>query len=151
MKKFIPFIREGLVLLFVFLVFLSAILCASSIIVAENLLFWSAISCLFFALFYCISPLKQMLLLFVDLVFNQRRVIKGIITDIVPMKASCFSEKWKKYRIRSTDTTYCLLIEVKDEKIPLLARDNALLVKNEKLNIQYGRFSHVVLNVRTLK
>jgi len=151
MKKFIPFIREGLVLLFILSIFVSFILCSGSIIITSNyLMVWSAISCLLIIVFYCILPLKRLFLTLIDLIFKQRKEVKGIITDIIPLQASCFSEKWQKHRIRSTDIEYHIFVEVKNEKILLITRDNDFLIKNEKLNIQYARFSHIVLDVKTL-
>ena len=150
MKKFVPFIREGLVLLFLVLIFASTILYSASTIITDNRLFWSAIVFLFIFTVYCTSPLKRLFLVLLDLIFKQKKEMKGTITDIVPLQASCFSEKWQRHRIRRADMDYYLLIEVKGDKTVLLTRDSDFLIKNKKLNIQYGRFSHIVLNVKTL-
>ena len=151
MKKIFPFIREGLVILFLYSIFTIATLYSVSIIITDNhLLFWSAISCLLTVTFYCVVPLKRLFLMLIDIIFKQKIEVKGIITDIIPLQASCFSEKWQKHRIRSIDMEYYISIEVKGEKIILLSRDNDFLIKNEKLNIQYTRFSHIVLNVKAL-
>ena len=151
MKKIFPFIREGLVILFLYSIFATAALYSASIIITDNhLLFWSAISFLIIATLYCVDSLKRFFLVLIDIIFKQRKEVKGIITDIIPIQSSCFSEKWQKHRIRSIDMEYYISIEVKGEKIILLSRDNDFLIKNEKLNIQYTRFSHIVLNVKAL-
>ena len=151
MKKIFPFIREGLVILFLYSIFTIATLYSVSIIITDNhLLFWGAISFLIIVTFYCVDPLKRLFLVLFDIFFKQRKEVKGIITDIIPIQASCFSEKWQKHRIRSKEINYYLSIYVKGEKIILISRDNGLLIKNEKLNIQYTRFSHIVINVKAL-
>lgn len=151
MKKIIPFVREGLVILFLISIFATATLYSASIIITDNhLLFWSAISCLLIVTFYCVVPLKRLFLVLIDIIFKQKREVKGIITDIIPLQASCFSEKWQKHRIRSIDMEYYISVEVNGDKIILLSRDNVFLIKNEKINIQYARFSHIVLNVKAL-
>lgn len=151
MKKLIPFIQEGLVVLFLVSILLTSILLTVSINIIETpFLFWCAISCLSIVIFYCLCPFRRLFLILIDLLLKRKKTIVGIITDIVPIQASCFSEKWEKQRIRTTDIDYYLLVEVKGSELLLLTRQKDFLVKKKKLRIQYASFSHIVLNIETL-
>lgn len=70
MKKIFPFIRAGLVILFLYSIFATAALYSASIIITDNhLLFWSAISFLIIATFYCVDSLKRFFLVLIGYYF----------------------------------------------------------------------------------
>lgn len=151
MRKLLSFVFEELVFLFVlFIGFLSLLMSDLVIVhVKPHVLSYGLIFMLTALVFYHCNVLKTGLKATVDFLFRQSVTKKGTVVGVFPYDSGWFSEVWDQDRSRKKPSRFYVIVQVKGVCVTLISSSPALC-QNRKINVRYGRFSHVVMDFQTM-
>lgn len=148
MKKFFPFMMEGLICIFVVTVFLCASLLSVMGIISLNTNIWFVTALgLVGVVLYSSETVKIALKATVDALFKQSIVQKGTITDIVHCQRSVFSERRGNDHVIKRGDLFYINFVVGRTQITLISACPINAEKNKNISICFGRFSRIIFEI----
>ena len=151
MRKLFSFAFEGLVFLFVLFISLLSLMISGLVMinVKPHFLSYSLILMLTILILYNCNIVKTGLRATIDILFRQSVTKKGTVTGIFPYDSSLFAEVWDKDRSRKMPSRFYVIVQIKDVSITLISA-SLELCQNQKINVRYGRFSHIVIDLQKI-
>ncbi len=152
MKKFLPYIREFLIFIFVAMIFTITIICGDyiQIIIKPHFLSYLLLAFIAFSFVYSYRAIiNSGVRAIIDCLFKRKCKTTAIFSEVHPCYASDFSDKFTGESARSSkcEKRYTYVFKEKKNIIQLKSTEIFELVPAQKYHITYGQYSKIILSI----